>query len=102
VNVALALVAAALDRGVPPIGVTPASRPRAVAASQARVALGLYGLAGGIALGYEVVWSQTIVQFTSTRSFAFAVVLATYLPGVAPCTPRGRTGFGIAGRSSVC
>lgn len=34
------------------------------------------------ALGYEVVWSQAIVPFMSTRSFAFAVVLATYLAGL--------------------
>ncbi|MGO4578346.1 spermidine synthase, partial [Cupriavidus sp. 2TAF22] len=47
-----------------------------------RLALGLYAIAGGIALGYEVVWSQAIVQFISTRSFAFSVVLATYLCGL--------------------
>jgi spermidine synthase len=39
-------------------------------------------LAGGIALGYEVVWSQAIVPFLSTRTFAFAIVLATYLTGL--------------------
>jgi spermidine synthase len=50
---------------------------------QARIGLGLYALAGGIALGYEVVWSQAIVQFLSTRSFAFSIVLATYLAGLA-------------------
>ena len=43
----------------------------------------LYMIAGAIALGYEVVWSQAIVQFLSTRSFAFAIVLATYLAGLA-------------------
>jgi len=48
----------------------------------ARFALALYAVAGGIALGYEVVWSQIIVQFISTRSFAFSVVLATYLSGL--------------------
>jgi spermidine synthase len=42
----------------------------------------LYAIAGGIALGYEVVWSQAIAQFISTRSFAFSVVLATYLCGL--------------------
>ena len=42
----------------------------------------MYALAGGVALGYEVVWSQAIVQFLSTRSFAFAIVLATYLVGL--------------------
>jgi spermidine synthase len=48
----------------------------------ARLAVLLYCVAGGIALGYEVVWSQSIVQFMSTRTFAFAVVLATYLTGL--------------------
>jgi predicted membrane-bound spermidine synthase len=47
-----------------------------------RTALVLYGVAGVIAMGYEVVWSQAIVPFMSTRSFAFAVVLATYLAGL--------------------
>ncbi|WP_404804832.1 fused MFS/spermidine synthase [Metapseudomonas lalkuanensis] len=48
----------------------------------ARLAIALYCLAGGVALGYEVVWSQSIVQFMSTRTFAFAMVLATYLAGL--------------------
>ncbi|WJK07032.1 fused MFS/spermidine synthase [Pseudomonas fluorescens] len=47
-----------------------------------RTALWLYSIAGGVALGYEVVWSQSIVQFMSTRTYAFAVVLATYLGGL--------------------
>ena len=52
-------------------------------ASKARVAIGLYAVAGALALGYEVIWSQAIVQWTSTRTFAFAIVLATYLAGIA-------------------
>lgn len=52
-------------------------------AANGRLALVLYAAAGGIALGYEVVWSQAIVQFLSTRTFAFTVVLATYLAGLA-------------------
>jgi predicted membrane-bound spermidine synthase len=51
--------------------------------AQERIALGLYAVAGGVALGYEVVWSQAIIQFLSTRSFAFSIVLATYLAGLA-------------------
>jgi spermidine synthase len=51
--------------------------------SDTRAATRYYALAGAVALGYEVVWSQIIVQFTSTRVFAFAVVLATYLAGLA-------------------
>jgi spermidine synthase len=48
----------------------------------ARTAMILYAVAGGIALGYEVLWSQAMAQFLSTRVFAFSVVLATYLLGI--------------------
>jgi len=48
-----------------------------------RIAIALYAVAGCIALGYEVVWSQAMAQFLSTRVFAFSVVLATYLAGLA-------------------
>lgn len=50
-------------------------------APEARLALTLYAISGGIALGYEVIWSQVVIQWTSTRSFAFAIMLATYLFG---------------------
>lgn len=43
----------------------------------------LYALAGAVALGYEVVWSQAIGQFVSTRAFSFSIVLAVYLSGLA-------------------
>lgn len=59
----------------------PAEQPVAATPPQ-RLALILYAIAGGVALGYEVVWSQSIVQFMSTRTFAFAMVLATYLTGL--------------------
>jgi len=49
----------------------------------ARLALALYAVAGGISLGYEVVWSELLVPFLSTRAHAFAVMLATYLLGLA-------------------
>lgn len=76
-NVAVAAFARLLDRG-------PAAVPTAVAGEPAgsRMALALYAVAGGLALGYEVVWSQAIVQFMSTRAYAFAIVLATYLAGL--------------------
>ncbi|WVT76983.1 fused MFS/spermidine synthase (plasmid) [Sinorhizobium chiapasense] len=58
-------------------------QPAETQGAGSRLALILYAIAGGIALGYEVAWSQAIVQFISTRSFAFSVVLATYLAGLA-------------------
>ncbi|WP_130391775.1 fused MFS/spermidine synthase [Cupriavidus agavae] len=60
-----------------------AGKPAGEVRANGRLALGLYAAAGGVALGYEVVWSQAIVQFLSTRTFAFTVVLATYLAGLA-------------------
>ncbi len=57
-----------------------------------------------MALGYEVVWSQSIVPFMSTRTYAFAVVLATYLGGLflgsslmAPRADRVRDPWGLFG-----
>jgi spermidine synthase len=80
-NVAAAIFSFALGRRLPastPVEITAAGEDR----HRARLALTLYAIAGGIALGYEVVWSQAIVQFISTRSFAFSIVLATYLCGL--------------------
>jgi spermidine synthase len=86
--VGLAVVTAALvlDRRlggrtqVPPAPAMSSSRG---SLRDARFALALYAAAGGVALGYEVVWSELLVQFLSTRSYAFAVMLATYLSGLA-------------------
>lgn len=66
-------------------GAADLAAPQAAAlprSSAARLALVLYCAAGGVALGYEVVWTQSIVQFMSTRAYAFAMVLATYLCGL--------------------
>lgn len=65
---------------VPEVSSIVASQPFS---GDVRLALGLYSVAGGVALGYEVIWTQSIVQFMSTRTFAFAIVLATYLFGLA-------------------
>jgi spermidine synthase len=81
---AFILTCGARSRSVPlAAAASVATLPAAAPAHRARLALVIYAIAGGIALGYEVVWSQTIVQFISTRSFAFSVVLATYLLGLA-------------------
>ena len=78
----LALAAAAL--AVSPSRVVQPIEPgiREPLTRDARLAVSLYALAGGIALGYEVVWTQAIVPFLSSRVYAFALVLATYLTGL--------------------
>jgi len=104
-NITIAVLAASLDWAVArPVGSAPPSSRRPKALPQVWIPLGLYGIAGGIAIGYEVVWSQVIVQFTGTRSFAFAVVLATYLAGLvsgcalyAVCADRVRDRWGLFG-----
>ena len=81
INLVAAAGAMLLDRGLQPLsrGENPEPVERA---SNARRALTLYAIAGGIALGYEIVWTQTLVQFMSTRAFTFSIVLATYLLGL--------------------
>ncbi|QVQ28163.1 fused MFS/spermidine synthase [Achromobacter deleyi] len=84
-NLLAAAGAWALERktgepAVPALADTAAGHPLS---GEARLAVALYAVAGGIALGYEVIWSQMVVPFMSTRAFAFAIVLATYLMGLA-------------------
>jgi predicted membrane-bound spermidine synthase len=79
-NFMAATVALAADRRTKPrvpVATSPVPGPPRVS-----LALGLYALSGGVALGYEVVWTQAIVPLLSTRAFAFTVVLATYLTGL--------------------
>lgn len=83
VNLGVALAAIFLVRSLPQI---PAAQPRNPGRPRRQEknwpALVLYAVAGGVALGYEVVWSQAIIPFLSTRTFAFSIVLATYLTGL--------------------
>jgi spermidine synthase len=88
VSLAVAAAAILLDRRWQPAAPAPTPRPPAHSPAsdrrrEARVALALYAAAGGVALGYEVVWSELLVPFLSTRSYAFAVMLGTYLTGLA-------------------
>ena len=72
-----------LDRSAQPAPPVEPQAKRPPLANAALVAMLFYAVAGGLALGYEVVWSQSAVQLMSTRSFAFSVMLATYLSGLA-------------------
>lgn len=82
---ALAAVSALLwDRSAPSRSSPPDRNAKSTPLGQsAFVAILFYAVAGGLALGYEVVWSQSTVQLMSTRSFAFSVMLAVYLSGLA-------------------
>src|SRR6185436_17552835 len=97
VGLAVAAAALALDRRTAPVDAT--STPLAASPPGARLALALYAVAGGIALGYEVVWSELLVPFLSTRAHAFAVMLATYLLGLAMGSLLFARGTGDAARA---
>lgn len=82
-NLAAAAGAWALQRRAQ---AAPVREQAAIPAAQpegAWLAIGLYSAAGAVAMGYEVLWSQMVVPFMSTRAFAFSVVLAVYLGGLA-------------------
>ena len=86
VSLLVAATALAVERrnpAFPTAKVSETEAPSARRSPDAHLALALYALAGGVALGYEVVWSEMLVQFLSTRTYAFAVMLATYLSGLA-------------------
>jgi len=85
IGLLIGLSAIAADRRgrLPSAGTDRDERSPLGASVDARLLLAIYALAGGVALGYEVVWSELLVQFLSTRSQAFAVMLATYLTGLA-------------------
>jgi spermidine synthase len=81
-NIVIAAAALLLSRST---ALPPASKPAQRAnplTHDSRFALYLYTATGAVALGLEVFWSQALVQFLSTRTFAFAVLLASYLLGI--------------------
>ena len=82
-GLAVAACALALDRRTPVTDAFASAPPAGPLSRDARLALVLYAIAGGVALGYEVAWAELLVPFLSTRAHAFAVMLATYLSGLA-------------------
>jgi spermidine synthase len=81
-NFVIGCAALVLDRKTALSEANIATTNQSTLSANVKLVLTLYAIAGGIALGYEIVWSQAIIQFMSTRSFAFAIVLATYLSGL--------------------
>ncbi|MEE2663733.1 MAG: fused MFS/spermidine synthase [Myxococcota bacterium] len=83
-NVTVGLVAIALGRGVrreveAPSGAVEARRlPR----SALLITLG-FGVSGFIALGYEVLWTRALEQFTHNSTYAYTAMLGTFLVGIA-------------------
>lgn len=47
-----------------------------------KVLIVLYATSGFVAIGMEIIWIQTVVQYMNTRSFAYATILSVLLAGL--------------------
>jgi len=83
-NVAVGLTAYALGRRERrPVGAAAVVRDAGgLSGSSLLVALG-FGVSGFTALGYEVLWTRALEQFTHNSTYAYTAMLATFLAGIA-------------------
>lgn len=75
--VALGLRARRLASGTGARGVRAGRMPRT-----ARLAALAFGVSGFTALGYEVLWTRALEQFTHNSTYAYSAMLATFLLGI--------------------
>lgn len=84
VNLAIAAVLLLGKVGEP--GVEPPERVEARRrrpAPHARLAMAVFGLSGFAALGYEILWTRSLVLYVHNSTYAFTLMLATFLIGLA-------------------
>lgn len=87
-NIAIGLVALALDRKLQPAKPaepTPARPhpPGEITPAQVRLSLAAFALSGLVALSYEVIWSRVLALIIGSSVYAFTIMLATFLAGLA-------------------
>jgi spermidine synthase len=83
VNVVAGLLAILLGRGMVPSG--EASTPKGAAPATAGGStplLVLFGVVGATAIAYEVSWTRLLVTFFGSSTYAFTLMLATFLAGI--------------------
>jgi spermidine synthase len=97
-NLGIALAAFAVSRGSSTGAEIPQQQtfPVADRASDERLVLGLFFVAGFAALGYVVLWTRALLVYLKSSTYAFSVMLGVYLTGVALGS---LAASGIAGRS---
>jgi spermidine synthase len=87
-NLVAGAAAWALGRGavaarVAAPGAATAPSERAAPAAARRAVAWTIGLSGAMALGYEIVWSRALAKVLGHSIYAFTLVLAVYLAGIA-------------------
>ncbi len=68
---------------VRPAPAAPAPRRGAPLGFEARLAMVVLALSGGMALGSEVLWTRALQSLIGSSSYAFALLLVVYLVGIA-------------------
>ena len=57
--------------------------PEAAPGAAARVAVAVFAISGFVALGYEILWSRALVAHVHNSTYAFTLMLAVFLSGLA-------------------
>jgi spermidine synthase len=86
INLLVALLAWALQRRLVPQPAAPVARPESGAAVRGALPWLILLVAAGsgfAALGYEVLWTRALVFFVGNSTYAFSIMLATFLCGLA-------------------
>jgi spermidine synthase len=98
-NLAIAAVVIAVQRSAhraPAAPAEPVAAEAGVGDAAGRLVLALFFLTGFAALGYEVLWTRALLVYLKASTYAFSLMLAVYLFGVAAGSIAAS---GIAGRS---
>jgi spermidine synthase len=82
-NLVVGLGAIVLGRGVVAAADGTARRQRAPMPGWARLVCAAFAVSGFTALGYEVLWTRALEQYTHNSTYAYSAMLATFLFGLA-------------------
>jgi spermidine synthase len=86
VNVAISIVAALLAQAVPPVDAVAdvdADDEAACSERARRLVLGVFILSGFTSMAQEVIWVRLLVFFQAVNTYAFTIMLAAFLGGIA-------------------
>jgi spermidine synthase len=81
-NLLAGLVALWMNRSIPPAQVLPSTRTAHVAQPLSRFLLVAFAVVGGTAIAYEVAWTRLLAITLGSSTYAFTLMLATFLAGI--------------------
>lgn len=85
VNIGIGAVLLVVRRGatIAPLAAEPEAIAEPAPRGAAPLAIAVFGLSGVAALGYEVVWTRVLVVYVHNTTYAFSLMLAVFLLGLA-------------------